>query len=284
VEQTVARGQFVPNDICLDVEGQRLMVITGPNMAGKSTTMRQVALAVILAQAGGFVPASEARIGVVDKIYTRVGASDALARGQSTFMVEMRESSNILRGATRRSLVILDEIGRGTSTYDGLAIAWAVSEHLHDMIGCRTMFATHYHELCELAATRAGVVNFNVAAKEYKDEVVFLHKLVPGGANRSYGVAVASLAGIPAIVLARAKAILKELETGAALPSGAPSSLRKKNALGAVQLDMFSAPPQQPPPSKVEATLRELSVDQMTPIDALLALAKLKAMLTEKDQ
>jgi DNA mismatch repair protein MutS len=279
----VARGQFVPNDIYLDAEGQRLMVITGPNMAGKSTTMRQVALAVILAQAGGFVPATEARIGVVDKIYTRVGASDALARGQSTFMVEMRESSSILRGATRRSLVILDEIGRGTSTYDGLAIAWAVSEHLHDMIGCRTMFATHYHELCELAATRSGVANFNVAAKEYKDEVVFLHKLVPGGANRSYGVAVASLAGIPAIVLARAKAILKELETGAALPSGAPASLRKKNAMGAVQLDMFSPQPQNLPPSKIEATLRELLVDEMTPVDALVALAKLKAMLSEKD-
>jgi DNA mismatch repair protein MutS len=283
VEQMVARGQFVPNDIYLDAEGQRLMVITGPNMAGKSTTMRQVALAVILAQAGGFVPATEARIGVVDKIYTRVGASDALARGQSTFMVEMRESSSILRGATRRSLVILDEIGRGTSTYDGLAIAWAVSEHLHDMIGCRTMFATHYHELCELAATRSGVANFNVAAKEYKDEVVFLHKLVPGGANRSYGVAVASLAGIPAIVLARAKAILKELETGAALPSGAPASLRKKNAMGAVQLDMFSPQPQNLPPSKIEATLRELLVDEMTPVDALVALAKLKAMLSEKD-
>ncbi|MBN1652647.1 MAG: DNA mismatch repair protein MutS [Deltaproteobacteria bacterium] len=282
VEQTVARGRFVPNDIRLDVEGQRLMVITGPNMAGKSTAMRQVALAVILAQAGGFVPASEARIGIVDKIYTRVGASDALARGQSTFMVEMRESANILRGATRRSLVILDEIGRGTSTYDGLAIAWAVAEHLHDVVGCRTMFATHYHELCELAATRDGVINCNVAAKEYKDDVVFLHKLVPGSANRSYGVAVASLAGIPTVVLARAKAILKELETGAALPSGAPASLRKKNAHGAVQLEMFSPYAPQTEPSKVEAALRELSVENITPVDALVVLAKLKELLSEK--
>ena len=204
----------MPNDVALDADGARLMVITGPNMAGKSTTMRQVALAVIMAQAGGFVPARTARIGVVDRVYTRVGASDNLAQGQSTFMVEMQEAANILRGATRRSLVVLDEIGRGTSTYDGLAIAWAVAEYLHDVIGCRAMFATHYHELCELAALRSGVRNYNVAAREYGEGMVFLHKLVEGGANRSYGVAVAKLAGVPEIVLARARAVLSLLEAG----------------------------------------------------------------------
>ena len=233
-------------------------------MAGKSTVMRQVALAVILAQAGGFVPAERARVGQVDRIYTRVGASDNLARGQSTFMVEMNETASILRGATRRSLVILDEIGRGTSTYDGLAIAWAVAEHLVDAIGCRAMFATHYHELCELARTRKGVVNFNVAARKHADRVVFLHKLVAGPANRSYGVEVAALAGVPEIVLARARALLRDFERGAQLP--------------AAQGELFepSPPPVTP---EVEATLRELDLDRMTPLDALNALARLRGLL-----
>ncbi len=283
VEQLAPAGGFVPNDIELDVDRQRLMVITGPNMAGKSTAMRQVALAVILGQAGGFVPADEARLGLVDRIYTRVGASDAVARGQSTFMVEMNETAEILRGATRRSLVILDEIGRGTSTYDGLAIAWAVAEHLYDAIGCRGMFATHYHELCELEATREKVVNYNVAAKEYRNEVVFLRKLVPGGANRSYGIAVAKLAGLPGLVLARARAILKELETGAALPSGARASLRAKDATGAVQLDMFARPGPQVTPSEAEELLRELDVEALTPVEAIVTLDRLKAMVTGKD-
>jgi len=269
----------VPNDVALDVEGARLMVITGPNMAGKSTAMRQVALCVILAQAGGFVPAERARIGVVDRIFTRVGASDNVARGESTFMVEMREAASILRGATRRSLVILDEIGRGTSTYDGLAIAWAVAEHLHDVIGCRAMFATHYHELCELARTRGGVVNFNVAAREYGDQVVFLHKLVAGAANRSYGIAVARLAGVPELVLSRAKAMLRELESGATLPSGTPATLRGRDAGGGAQLDMFAPAPEPATPSAAEATLRELDVERMTPVEALVALARLKELL-----
>ena len=280
VERLSAAGEFVPNDVALDADGARLMILTGPNMAGKSTAMRQVALAVILAQAGAFVPASAARIGVVDRIYTRVGASDNLGRGQSTFMVEMRETASILRGATKRSLVVLDEIGRGTSTYDGLAIAWAVAEHLHDAIGCRGLFATHYHELCELGATRPGVVNFNVAAKEYRGEVVFLHKLVPGGANKSYGVAVARLAGVPEIVLARARALLHDLERGAALPSGAPARMRPQDREGRPQLDLFAAPAP-PPPSAVEETLRELDIDHLTPVDALVALARLKKMLPD---
>ncbi|MFI5305732.1 MAG: DNA mismatch repair protein MutS [Polyangiales bacterium] len=281
VERVVDAGSFVPNDVTLDAEGPRLMVITGPNMAGKSTVMRQVALAVIMAQAGGFVPAGKARIGLVDRIYTRVGASDDVGRGQSTFMVEMREAASILKGATRRSLVILDEIGRGTSTYDGLAIAWAVAEHLHDAIGCRTLFATHYHELCELAATRPTVVNTNVAAKQYGDEVVFLHKLAPGGANRSYGVAVAQLAGVPEIVLARARTLLGELEAGGLLPSGAQASLRGRGAAASPQLEIF-APKAVATESEAEATLRALDVERMTPVEAIVALARLKQLLPPK--
>ncbi|HEY6876760.1 MAG TPA: DNA mismatch repair protein MutS, partial [Polyangiales bacterium] len=271
VERLAAAGTFVPNDVRLDAERERLMVITGPNMAGKSTTMRQVALAVIVAQAGGFVPAREAHIGVVDRVFTRVGASDNLADGQSTFMVEMREAAAILRGATRRSLVILDEVGRGTSTYDGLAIAWAIAEHLHDVIGCRGMFATHYHELCELASQRSGVRNFNVAAREYGDSVVFLHKLVAGGSSRSYGVAVAKLAGLPELALARARAVLHELEAGRG-PAGSSGRVQAEG-----QLSLFAATP--PPPSQVEATLRELDIDQLTPVQALVALSQLKALL-----
>jgi DNA mismatch repair protein MutS len=279
VERLAAAGGFVPNDVTVDAEGPRTMIITGPNMAGKSTVMRQVAVATILAQMGAFVPATRAQVGVADRVFTRVGASDDLSRGQSTFMVEMRETATILREATRRSLVVLDEIGRGTSTYDGLAIAWAVAEHLHDAVGCRTLFATHYHELCELAEGRPGVVNFNVAAKEYGDDVVFLHRLVPGSANRSYGVLVARLAGVPALVLARARAILKGLEAGDVLPSGAPSRMRPVDAQGRAQLDLFAGAAQERPPSEVEATLRELDVERMTPVDALVALARLKDML-----
>jgi DNA mismatch repair protein MutS len=276
VERLAEAGSFVPNDIVLDADGdRRLMLVTGPNMAGKSTAMRQTALAVILAQMGSFVPASEARIGVVDRIFTRIGASDDLGRGQSTFMVEMEETARLLREATVRSLVILDEIGRGTSTYDGLAIAWAVAEHLHDGIGCRGMFATHYHELTALAELKSGVFLVNVAAREYGDEVIFLHRLQPGAANRSYGVAVARLAGVTEVVLARAKAILGDLEEGRALPGGRRASLRSRQ-----QLELFApavdAPPEE---SEVQRTLRELDLDRMTPIDALLALRRLRGML-----
>jgi DNA mismatch repair protein MutS len=281
VEQLSAAGRFVPNDTVLDADGERMVIITGPNMAGKSTVMRQVALAAVLAQMGAFVPAARVRVGVADRVFTRVGASDDLSRGQSTFMVEMRETATILREATRRSLVVLDEIGRGTSTYDGLAIAWAVAEHLHDATGCRALFATHYHELCELAGDRPGIVNMNVAAKEYGDDVVFLHRLVPGSANRSYGVAVARLAGVPAVVLARARAILRTLEHGDALPSGAPARMRPVDAEGRAQLDLFvpASEAAAPPPSPVEATLRELDVERMTPVEALVALERLKGML-----
>ena len=205
-------GDFVPNDCLLDGDLNRLMLITGPNMAGKSTYIRQTALLVIMAQVGSFIPAESAQIGLVDRIFTRVGAADDLARGQSTFMVEMLETANILNHATPQSLVILDEIGRGTSTFDGLSIAWSVAEFLHDEIGCRTQFATHYHELTELARTRRGVNNYNVAVREYGDEIIFLRQIVLGPSDRSYGIHVAKLAGLPREVLDRANELLELLE------------------------------------------------------------------------
>ena len=279
VERFAAAGRFVPNDTTLDLAGERLWLITGPNMAGKSTLMRQVALIVILAQMGSYVPAREARIGVVDRILSRVGASDNLARGESTFMVEMRETAAILRDATRRSLVILDEIGRGTSTYDGLAIAWAVAEHLHDVVGCRALFATHYHELTELSKHGPGVANYSVAAREHGDDVVFLHKLARGPASRSYGIAVARLAGIGEGVLSRAKAILAGLEAGAALPTGKPASLRGRSKAGAPQLDLFVPAAKAEPPSPVLETLRALDINRLSPMEALQLIAKLKGLL-----
>jgi DNA mismatch repair protein MutS len=204
--------RFVPNDTLLDARGPRFAIITGPNMAGKSTYLRQVALLVLLAQTGSYIPAASARIGVVDRIFTRVGASDDLAKGQSTFMVEMNETAAILHNATSSSLVILDEIGRGTSTFDGLSIAWSVAEYLHDRIGCRALFATHYHEMTDLERSRPGVVNLNVAVREWNEQVIFLRKIVPGRADQSYGIQVARLAGLPEEVLARAKEILANLE------------------------------------------------------------------------
>ena len=219
LDQNLVEEKFVPNDTSLDGENMRLAVITGPNMAGKSTYIRQVALIVLMAQIGSFVPAESAEIGLVDRIFTRVGANDDLSRGQSTFMVEMNETSNIVNNATERSLVILDEIGRGTSTFDGLSIAWSVAEFLHDKIKARTLFATHYHELTKLAEERAGVCNFNVAVREWNDQIIFLRKIVPGGADKSYGIQVARLAGLPKEILDRAKDILSHLET----PNGALS-------------------------------------------------------------
>ncbi len=205
-------GRFVPNDVSLDGDEKKFAIITGPNMAGKSTYLRQAALLVLLAQTGSFIPAASARIGLADRIFTRVGASDDLARGQSTFMVEMNETASILNNATASSLVILDEIGRGTSTFDGLSIAWSVAEYLHDRIGCRTLFATHYHEMTDLERSRAGVVNLNVAVREWNDEVIFLRKILPGRADQSYGIQVARLAGLPEDVLRRAREILNNLE------------------------------------------------------------------------
>jgi DNA mismatch repair protein MutS len=229
LDQTLVEEKFVPNDISLDGENLKLAIITGPNMAGKSTYIRQVALIVLMAQMGSFVPAESAEIGLVDRIFTRVGASDDLARGQSTFMVEMNETSNIVNSATERSLVILDEIGRGTSTFDGLSIAWSVAEFLHDKIKARTLFATHYHELIKLAEDRSGVCNFNVAVREWNEQIIFLRKIIPGGADKSYGIHVARLAGLPKEILDRAKDILAHLEnssraTAEAKPRGKKSA------------------------------------------------------------
>src|SRR2546425_622466 len=212
LDQSLVEEKFVPNDTSLDCENMRLAIITGPNMAGKSTYIRQIALIVLMAQIGSFVPAESAEIGLVDRSFTRVGGNDDLARGQSTFMVEMNETSNIVNNATERSLVILDEIGRGTSTFDGLSIAWSVAEFLHDKIKARSLFATHYHELTKLAAERKGVCNFNVAVREWNDQIIFLRKIVPGGADKSYGIQVARLAGLPKEILDRAKEILAHLE------------------------------------------------------------------------
>src|SRR6184192_655241 len=229
LDQNLVEEKFVPNDTELDGEKLRLAIITGPNMAGKSTYIRQVALIVLMAQIGSFVPARSAEIGLVDRIFTRVGASDDLSRGQSTFMVEMNETANIVNNATERSLIILDEIGRGTSTFDGLSIAWSVAEFLHDKIKARTLFATHYHELTKLAVERKGVVNFNVAVREWNEQIIFLRKIIPGGADKSYGIQVARLAGLPKEILDRAKDILAHLEN----PNGAVvhgKSKRKRSA------------------------------------------------------
>src|SRR6202044_2200607 len=220
LEQTLSEEKFVPNDAQLDHAGQQLMLITGPNMAGKSTYIRQVALITLLAHTGSFVPAAAARIGLVDRIFTRIGASDDLARGQSTFMVEMSETANILNNATSRALIILDEIGRGTSTFDGLSLAWSIVEHLHNTVGAKTLFATHYHELTELAGRLPRLQNFNVAVREWHDQIVFLRKIVEGGTDKSYGIQVARLAGVPKEVLERAKQILSNLEESELTPEG----------------------------------------------------------------
>lgn len=230
LDQNIAEEKFVPNDTALEPDGARLILITGPNMAGKSTYIRQVALITLMAQIGSFVPAESAEIGLVDRIFTRVGASDDLARGQSTFMVEMNETAVIVNSATDRSLVILDEIGRGTSTFDGLSIAWSVAEHLHDTIRARTLFATHYHELTDLATSRRAVRNYNVAVREWNDRIIFLRQIVPGAADRSYGIQVARLAGLPDGIISRAKEILGKLEAGEVA-----SGLREGDPPGAVR-------------------------------------------------
>jgi len=272
VERRAGLGRFVPNDVTLSAKGEHLWVISGPNMAGKSTFLRQVALIVILAQMGSYVPATEARVGIVDRVLSRVGASDNLAGGESTFMVEMRETAAILRSATSRSLVILDEVGRGTSTYDGLAIAWAVAEHLDQVVRPRALFATHYHELTELPVGSSTAANHSVSAREHEGEVVFLHRVVPGAASRSYGVEVARLAGLPELVLARARGLLATFEARA--PTGALGSPSRST-----QLDLFAtARAPSAPVVEAIATLRELDLDRLTGIEALQLLARLKEL------
>jgi DNA mismatch repair protein MutS len=273
VERFVA-DRFVPNDVTLDAGMQQLVILTGPNMGGKSTYLRQVALLAVLAQAGSFVPARTAKLSIVDRIFARVGASDNIVRGQSTFMVEMQETATILHAATSRSLVILDEIGRGTSTFDGLSLAWAVAEHLASETGRRpkTIFATHYHELTDLADALAGVVNQHVAAREFKDDIVFLHKIVAGRSDRSYGLQVARLAGIPAPVVRRAAEILASLEQDELQRGGRPS-LSGRPVTPQQQLGLFQPAAEAHP---VVERLRGLDVDRLSPLEALNLLAELR--------
>ncbi|MDX1577569.1 MAG: DNA mismatch repair protein MutS, partial [Gemmatimonadota bacterium] len=284
VEATVARDTFVPNDFALD-DARRLMIVTGPNMAGKSTVLRQVGLIVLLAQMGSFVPARRARIGLADRVFTRVGASDNLAAGMSTFMVEMTETATILNGATERSLVLLDEIGRGTSTYDGVSIAWAVTERLHEL-GARTVFATHYHELVGLADQLDRAEAFNVAVRESGRDIVFLHRLEPGGSDRSYGVHVARLAGLPPEVVGRASRILRELESGPWGAGGRGAALAERSR---GQLSLFGAVARADEARAAEESessalgreilsrLGELELEDLTPLEALNTLAEWKA-------
>jgi DNA mismatch repair protein MutS len=275
VERWAAAGRFVPNDVHLQIEGERLWVITGPNMAGKSTLLRQTALITILAQMGSYVPARRARIGLVDRVLSRVGASDNLARGESTFMVEMRETADILGSASDRSLVILDEIGRGTSTFDGLAIAWAVAEHLARVVRCRTLFATHYHEMTALDAD-PHIVNYSVSARELDGDIVFLHRLVRGPASQSYGVAVAKLAGLPASVLSRAGELLATFEGDEPLEVKPPKRARARKPT-ANQLSLFAPPGASGSNERaLVERLLALDVNRLSPMEALALLADLK--------
>ena len=272
VEKCIASGEFVPNDTFLDFEDNKINIITGPNMAGKSTYMRQVALITLMAQVGSFVPASYAKIGIADRIFTRVGASDDLAMGQSTFMVEMSEVANILNNATSNSLVILDEIGRGTSTFDGLSIAWAVVEHISEEIHARTLFATHYHELTELENKIEGVKNYYISVKEKGEDVIFLRKILRGGADSSYGIHVAKLAGVPYAVVNRAKEVMKQLED-ADISKKNTKDINKSSPING-QVDMFNLKG-----VKIADELEKLELNGVTPIDALNILYKLKEEL-----
>jgi DNA mismatch repair protein MutS len=267
---------FVPNDITLDGDSRQLLILTGPNMGGKSTYLRQTALLCLLAQAGSFVPARSAKLPLVDRIFARVGASDNIARGQSTFMVEMQETANILHAATSKSLVILDEIGRGTATFDGLSLAWAVAEHLVSNPRARpkTIFATHYHELTDLADAFPGVANFHVLVREWHDDIIFLRKVVPGRSDRSYGIQVARLAGLPASVVARAREILEALERDELSRGGRPSLTAGSSPEASGQLGLFHAAPAEDHPAIKR--LRSLDIDRLTPLDALTLLADLK--------
>jgi DNA mismatch repair protein MutS len=279
VEQSIGSDSFVPNDTYLCNRDNQLIILTGPNMSGKSTYLRQVALIILLAQTGSFVAADSANIGIVDRIFTRIGAQEDLAAGQSTFMVEMTEAANILNNATHRSFVILDEIGRGTSTYDGLSIAWAVAEfiHNHPELGAKTLFATHYHELVDLADILPRVKNFNVAVAEEGDKVIFLHKIVPGGTDRSYGIHVAQLAGLPKSVIIRAQEVLAELEGHASKTGRVPP--RKGKA--SVQPPLF---PRQGPDSLLADKLARLDIDSMSPLEAVTKLYELRRLARESNE
>jgi len=284
VEAMLAEGEFVPNDTTLSALQDQIAIVTGPNMAGKSTYLRQAALVVLLAQIGSFVPATRARIGVVDRIFTRVGAHDDLVQGQSTFMVEMTETANILHSATRDSLVILDEIGRGTSTFDGLAIAWAVAEYIHNAVGAKTLFATHYHQLNALCESLPRVRNLRVLVKEEGEQMVFLRRIVEGGTDRSYGIQVARLAGLPVSVLERAREVLWSLEQEntdhkvGALPAARVSPPEISFPMS--QLSLFG-PAEPDPRVELVRAVERVDVNGMTPLAALNFLAELRAKLDE---
>ena len=291
VERMIPNDMFISNDTYLDDKKQRISIITGPNMAGKSTYMRQAALIVLMAQIGSFVPASKANIGLVDRIFTRVGASDDLASGQSTFMVEMTEVANILRNATSKSLLILDEIGRGTSTFDGLSIAWAVIEYISDtrLLGAKTLFATHYHELTELEGKIENVHNYCIAVKEKGDDIVFLRKIVKGGADKSYGIQVAKLAGVPDLVIDRAKEIVEELSdedittrvseiAAKEHASKKKTRVKKYDEVDIAQMSLFDTVKD----DDVIEELKHIDVGNLTPIDALNTIYRLQNKLKNR--
>ena len=284
VERFMKPGEaFVPNDVFLEPDQEQIWIITGPNMAGKSTFLRQIGLIVFMAQIGSFVPADNAEIGIVDRIFTRVGASDNLASGESTFLVEMNETANIMHNASPASLILLDEIGRGTSTFDGLAIAWAVTEYLHkeNNVRAKTLFATHYHELTELAVLYPRIRNYNIAVEELDREIIFLRKIVPGGTDNSYGIHVAQMAGLPGEVIERAREILSNLEANELTPNRLPKLAQKRagRQTDQNQLSLFI----NRQPSRVEQHLRGINIDSLTPLDALVKLNELKKMLKESD-
>lgn len=276
LERTIRDEPFIPNTTYLDTEDHRLLIITGPNMAGKSTYMRQIALIVLMAQMGSFVPAEKAQIGIVDRIFTRIGASDFLSRGQSTFMVEMIETANILHNATSRSLILLDEVGRGTSTFDGISIAWAVAEYILQKLRARTLFATHYHELTEIAMTQQGVKNYNIAVKEWGDEIIFLRKIERGPADKSYGIHVARLAGLPEDVIKRAMEVLGNLESAEITEAGLPRVAGKRARRGSQQLDLFAYNYE-----PIISRLEKIDTEKITPGEALKKLKELKRILKE---
>jgi DNA mismatch repair protein MutS len=293
VETLLQTGEtFIPNDTSLDTAETQIAIITGPNMAGKSTMLRQVALIVLLAQIGSFVPAESARIGVVDRIFTRVGAQDNIAAGESTFLVEMQESANILNNATDRSLILLDEVGRGTSTFDGVSIAWAITEHLHERVGARTLFATHYHELNGLAERFERIKNFKVEVREHGEKIIFLRKVLPGTADHSYGIEVARMAGLPENVISRARQIMERLEGGRGVPGSSTEgkvdgTSIDRNLIPEMeqseehepQISFFDGSSVEPDLQEIADRLRRIDPNGMTPIDALTELARMKARL-----
>jgi DNA mismatch repair protein MutS len=285
VEKSLPAGEpFIPNDIYLDNEQQQIMMITGPNMSGKSAILRQTALIVLMAQMGGFVPAKQARLGIIDKVFSRVGASDNISSGESTFMVEMNETSSILNNVSARSLILLDEIGRGTSTYDGISIAWAIAEFLHQSVAGapKTLFATHYHELNQLADKYERIKNFNVSTKESKDNIVFLRKLVAGGSQHSFGIQVAKMAGMPTIVIERAQDILQQLESKNIQDETSKDSekLAQMESASGMQLSFFDAG--NPRLQEIEEELAQLDITTMTPIDCMLQLKAIKEKLEKE--